>query len=233
MNRHSLFFLLLFLIPLSFLQKVVGQQNDFQFWPSVELNLEVIKDLKIQVKEEARFRENCTQISRQINEIGLSYKINKFFKAALFYRMEADWKNPDDYVWRNGFFADATFRYEPGRFTLGYRLRLHSSKIELNEKQAQWFDGIRSRHKITAEYNIKGIPLSPYAEGELFSGMAGSHGSSLWAYRAWAGFKYTLNKTHEFDLKYGIDQELNVPDPLRAYIVALGYTLNLKMQSVK
>jgi hypothetical protein len=233
MNRYSRFSLLFLVLPVFFLQQTTGQQKDFQFWPSFTLNVEVVKNLKIQVEEELRLRENCTQMSRQINEIGVGYKINKYVRTALMYRIEADWINADTYRWRNGFYADIALKYEPGRFTLGYRLRLHSSKITLNEKQQQWFDGLLHRHKFTVEYNIKGSPLKPFAEGELFAVMAGSQGSSLLAYRAWAGLSYTLNKKHEFALKYGIDQELNIPDPLSSYIIALGYTLNLPMPSVK
>lgn len=233
MNRYTRFFLFLLLLPVNFLQQTACQQKDFQFWPSLALNVEVIKNLKIQVEEELRLRENATQMSRQINEIGVGYRINKYLRTSLMYRIEADWKNADTYIWRNGFYADMAFKYEPGRFTLGYRLRLHSSKISLNEKQQQWFNGFLNRHKFTVEYDIKGSPLHPFAEYELFAVLGGSQSSSLLAYRAWGGITYSLNKKHDFELKYGIDQELNVPDPLRSYIIALGYTLNLQMPSAK
>lgn len=233
MNRYTRFFLFFLLLTVNFLQQTAGQQKDFQFWPSFALNVEVIKNLKIQVEEELRLRENATQMSRQINEIGVGYRINTYLKTSLMYRIEADWKNADTYIWRNGFYADMALRYEPGRFALGYRLRLHSSKISLNEKQQQWFDGFLNRHKFTVAYDIKGSPLHPFAECELFAVLGGSQRSSLLAYRAWGGITYSLNKKHDFELKYGIDQELNVPDPLRSYIIALGYTLNLKMPSAK
>jgi len=231
MNKHSFCILFLLLLSVISFPKAMGQQNDFQCWPFLQLNLEVLKGLKVQVREEVRFRENSSLISRQINEIGLSYRINKYIKTALIYRIEADWKNPDEYGWRNGVYADVSLGYETGRFSIGYRLRMQSAKVDLNDKQDQWFNGLRNRHKVTVEYDIKGIPLVPFVEGEIFANLAGSNGSSLSAYRAWAGINYTLNKRHEIGLKYGIDQELNVPDPLRAYIIALGYTLNLQLPS--
>jgi len=233
MNRSPIFLLLIFFSVFASLNRAKAQQKDFQCWPSAQLNLEVIKNLKVQVEEEVRFRENCTQISRQLNNIGLSYRINKYVKAALTYRIEADWKNPDEYVWRNGIYGDLALRYEAGRFTLGYRLRVQSNKVEFNEKQDRWFNGVRNRHKVSLEYDIKGISLVPTIEGELFANLAGSKGSSLTSYRAWLGMSYNLSKKHEISLKYGIDQELNTVDPIRAYVIAIGYTLNLILPSVE
>ena len=233
MNRNLFIFILPFILTIVTFQQTHGQQNDFQFWPSVQLNLEVIKDLKLHVEEELRLHENISQFSRQISDIGMSYRLNKHVKAAVFYRIEADWKNADEYAWRNGIYGDVTFKYEPKRFSLGYRLRIQSSKVEMNEKQVYMLNGFRHRHKISAEYNIKGIPLSPFIEGELLIGNSSGKGSEILGYRSRIGVNYSLGKAHNIYIKYGIDQELNTPDPLRAYIIALGYSLNLRLKSIK
>jgi|WetSurSiteA1Bulk_404760.scaffolds.fasta_scaffold00327_6 hypothetical protein len=233
MKRNPFHILLIFILPVIALQSADGQQNDFQCWPSIQMNLEVIKNLKVQIEEEVRLQENCSQFGKQINDIGLSYRINKYLRTALYYRIEADWKNADDFVWRNGAYADVAFRYEPGRFTLGYRLRVQSSRIEMGNKEEQLFSRIRNRHKFTVEYDIKGIPIAPFAEGELFIDFGGPDGYSLSSYRAWAGVSYAINKQNELSLKYGIDQELNTPDPLRAFVIAVSYSVDLKLPSVK
>jgi hypothetical protein len=83
------------------------------------------------------------------------------------------------------------------------------------------------------EYDIKNSPLAPFAEGEIFLNLGGNRNSGVTAYRTWIGIKYSVDKRNEISLKYGIDQELNVPDPLRAYIVALGYSVDFKLNSSK
>ncbi|HJZ38829.1 MAG TPA: DUF2490 domain-containing protein [Bacteroidales bacterium] len=220
-------FLVFFIFP------VPAQQSDFQVWPSIQVGVEVLNDLKLQVEEEVRFHENSTMIERQINNMGISYRINKYVKTTLTYRIEADWKNADTYSWRQGLYADFTFRYEPGRFLLDYRVRFQSAKIDMNEKEEQLFDGLKNRHKVGVEYDIKNIPLVPFVEGEIFMNSGGNRYSGVTAYRTWFGMKYNLNKRHEVTLKYGIDQEVNVADPLRAYIVAIGYSADLKLKSLK
>ena len=229
MNRFLLYIFLSSFLTAIPLNPVNGQQKDFQFWPSVEVNVEVINKLKIHVEEEIRLHENSTQISRQLNDIGLSYRINKFLKAGIFYRLESDWKNADEHAWRNGLYSDLTSKFDVKRFTVGYRFRLQSSKVERNVEDSDLFDGFRHRHKLSVEYDIKGIPLVPFAETELFVDYTGTDRSGIAGYRSWIGLNYTLNKTHTFTLKYGIDQEINVSDPIRANIVALGYSLDFKL----
>jgi hypothetical protein len=233
MNRNTLFFILLFALPFIPFLQANGQQNDFQFWPSAQLNVEVLKDLKLHIEEELRLRENVSQFSRQINDIGVSYRFDKYVKAAVYYRHEANWKNDDDYTWRSGIYGDVSLRYEPKRFAFGYRLRIQSLKVERNDKQGYMFNGFRHRHKISAEYSIKGSPFSPYTEGEIFIDYSKRNGSLVSGYRTWVGVKYAPGKMHAIAIKYGIDQELNAPDPLRAYIVTVNYSLNLKLKSVK
>jgi hypothetical protein len=220
-------FLVLYLFPVS------AQQSDFQVWPSLQVAVEVLNNLKLQVEEEVRFHENSSLIEKQVNNLGISYRINKYVKTTLTYRFEADWKNADTYSWRQGLYADFTFRYEPGRFLLDYRIRFQSSKIDINDKEEKIFNGLRNRHKVGVEYDIKNIPLAPFAEGEIFLNSGGNRYSGITAYRTWFGIKYNINKQQEVSLKYGIDQEMNVTDPLRAFIVAIGYSADLKLGSLK
>ncbi len=71
------------------------------------------------LEEEVRFKENCTQMERQINDLGVSYKFNKYFRAALFYRIEANWKTPDDYRWKQGLYADIAVKTNDRAFYTG------------------------------------------------------------------------------------------------------------------
>jgi len=229
MRRLFYFILLSSLLAVLPLNQLNGQQNDFQFWPSVKVNLGLMKNLKIHAEQEVRLHENASRINRQVNDIGLSYRLNKYLKAGIFYRLEADWKNADDYAWRNGLYSDISFKYDVKRVSLGYRLRLQSSKVERNVEDAALFNGFRHRHKLSAEYDIKGIPLVPFIETEMFVDYAPGKKSEIVGNRSWIGLGYEVNKIHTFSLKYGIDQEINVSDPLRAYIVALGYSLDLSL----
>lgn len=182
------------------------------------------------LEEEVRLKENCTQMERQINDLGIGYKFNKFFRAALYYRIEANWKTYDDYRWKQGLYADAALKQTAGRFMFGYRLRMQSSRIELNSNEDKLFSNFVNRHKFTVAYNIQNKPLTPFIEDELFLNSV-SHQMEMVNNRTWIGITYSPGKIHEFSLKYGIDHERLVPDPLTSFIIAFNYTLNLKLQA--
>jgi len=224
-----LFSIILFLRTID----VQAQQNDFQAWPSVQVNIEVIDNLRLHLEEEVRFHENLSLVNRQINDMGVSYRFTKSLKAGIYYRLEADWKNADEYAWRNGIYSDISLRHDVKRFTLSYRLRVQSSRIERHDAESDFFNGFRHRHKISAEYDLKGIPLIPFVESELFIDYSRQDLSRIKGLRTWVGLDYKIKKIHTISIKYGIDQEINTSDPLRAYIIALGYSLDLKLNSGK
>lgn len=223
---HHVF--VLFILITGFFEQAFCQQQDFQIWQTAKVNAELTKDFRIIVEEELRFRENASMMDRQINDLGVSYRINKYLRTALFFRLEADWKNADVYVWRQGLYGELAFRIEPDRFTLSYRARIQSAKTEIYREEAILMGGFKHRHKISAEYNIKGLPLAPFAEGELFVACYTGKGSEISGIRAWAGMNYTPGKRHNLYLKYGTDRELSVADPLHTYALVIGYEYTLK-----
>jgi hypothetical protein len=226
-DQHRFWLLLLFLFWLPF--RTMSQQNDFQGWTSAQINCNLNSKLRLQAEEEFRLQENCSQPLKQIHDFGLSYRLHKRLRMTLVYRLQANWKNADTYVWQNGFYTDLTYKVDPGRFAVSYRLRLQSSEVQMKHAEETLFEEINSRHKVTIEYNIRGIPVAPFIEGELFLSPFKSQSFSVTDFRVWAGIAYQLNKLHEFTLRYGIDREVNTSDPLTAYVLALGYTLNLKL----
>jgi hypothetical protein len=224
MIRTILSFLLL--IPLPFLH---AQQKDFQFWPSAQVSVLVIDNLKFHFEEELRLIENATQAGRQINDLGFTYRFGKYLKTSLNYRFESKQINPGNYHWRQGFYADIALKYDIDRFTLGYRARFQSAKLELNREENYPFEGFKSRHKISFAYDIKGLPLAPFIEDEFFLSRLFGKDNELIAFRTWLGIMWLPGKIHEITLKYGIDKELHVADPITSYIMALQYTVNLSL----
>lgn len=230
MTKNTPVSLFLFILLLICIPAVKAQQKDFQIWPSANIDLDIKKNLKVMLEEEVRLKENCTQMEKQINDVGIGYKFNKYFRAALFYRIEANWKNYDDFSWKQGFYADLALKHTEGQFMLGYRLRLQSSRIEFNSNEDNLLSKIVNRHKFTLAYNIKNKPITPFIEEEVFLNSIG-HQLEMINNRTWFGITFTPGKKHEFTLKYGIDHERLVPDPLTSFILAVNYKLNLKLQA--
>jgi len=205
-----------------------AQQKDFQGWTSVQASLQMNKKLNINIEEEVRFRENLSQIDRQFNDLGIGYRFNKYLKTSVYYRVLTEWEYPGYNVWKQGLHGDIALRYSTGRVQFGYRARFMSSRINLKENNERIFGELMNRHKLSVDYDIKGLPLEPFIEGELFFVLQNGR-NDLSNCRGWAGLKYSPGNTHEFRLKYGFDKEMMDKDPLTLYILSFSYSLNLKL----
>jgi hypothetical protein len=219
--------LLLSLICLTILPVVRAQQNDFQSWPSAGLNINLPGKFRATLEEEVRLKENCTQLDRQSNSLGIGYRFNKFVRTAVYYRLEAKQDHPGMYTWRHGVYADLSLKYTAGAFSFDYRTRLQSARVEFNPQGDRLDSRFTHRHKAGCTYELENLPVDLSVEGELF--YKTGKGYPMSAYRVWAGIAWKPGKQHEFSLKYGIDREVYEPDPLTAYIIALDYTYNIKL----
>lgn len=217
---------LLFVLLIGSMLPAYPQQSDFQFWPQVQFGYNLSGKFKLSLEEEVRLRENAGQLKKELTDLGLTYKVSKFFRLSLNYRIELTSRNPGDYSWRNGIYADITLRKGFNRFQADYRIRFQSPKVEAVSEVASLNQWLKNRHKISLEYDIKGIPLTPEIEAELFIPFEKQQALMIDEYRLWAKLSYALNKKNEIGIKYGIQQEVNVKDPLRAYILGISYSLD-------
>lgn len=207
--------------------QVHAQQSDFQFWPQVQIGCSLSDRFKLSLEEQVRFRENVSQVKKELTDVGITFKINKALRIGVSYRLELAYKNRDESAWRNGLFGDILFRQKLDRFQFDYRCRFQSAKIESLSEVSSLNQWMINRHKASFQYDIKGIPLIPFIEAEIFVPFSKEDPLMIDEYRLWAGLAYGLNKRNEISLKFGIQQEVNVADPLRAYILGLGYSLDL------
>jgi hypothetical protein len=137
-----------------------AQQSDFQFWPQVLIGYNLSDRFKLSLEEEVRFRENVSQVKKELTDLGITYKINKALKIGVTYRLELTFKNPDESAWRSGLYSDIMFRQKIRRFQFDYRLRFQSPRIESVSEVSSLDQWLINRHKASLQYNIKGIPLS-------------------------------------------------------------------------
>ena len=204
-----------------------AQQSDFQFWPQVQVGYNLSDRFKLSLDEEVRFRENASQVRKELTDLGITCKMNKALRFGISYRLELTFKNPDESAWRNGLYVDIMFRQKMQRFQFDYRCRFQSPKIEAISEVPSLDQWLINRHKASLQYNIKGTPLTPEIEAEIFVPFSKQEALMIDGYRLWTGLAYSLNKRNEISLKFGIEQEVNVPDPLRAYILGVGYSLDI------
>lgn len=88
---------------------------------------------------------------------------------------------------------------------------------ETDQKAVKAKDKMLLRSKFGIEYNVKGIPLNPFATAEYITG---SQHTERWKFTAGADYKYL--KKHKFSLFYRFQKESDDDEP-NGHIVGLGY----------
>ncbi|MBR7027896.1 MAG: DUF2490 domain-containing protein [Bacteroidaceae bacterium] len=81
------------------------------------------------------------------------------------------------------------------------------------------------RSRLQVSYNIKGIPLEPYASFELSNNLR--EGFSIEKRRWVVGLEYTINKCHSFDLSYIYSNGSDDDEEGNLHVISLGYTIHL------
>lgn len=81
------------------------------------------------------------------------------------------------------------------------------------------------RSRLQVSYNIKGIPLEPYASFELSNNLC--KGFSIEKRRWVVGLEYTINKRHSFDLSYIYSNGSDDDEEGNLHVISLGYTIHL------
>jgi hypothetical protein len=82
-------------------------------------------------------------------------------------------------------------------------------------------DKLVLRSKFTVKYNVKGIPLNPYANVDYGVGL--NHTANKW--KLSVGSEYKINKVHELNLFYRYSSEDDDDDP-NGHLIGVGYKFN-------
>lgn len=91
---------------------------------------------------------------------------------------------------------------------------------ELDKKSVDPKDRFVLRSKLTVEYNVKGIPLNPFASVDYGCGL--NYTANKWKYSV--GADYTINKQHKFTLYYRFQTEDDDDEP-NGHMLGMGYKI--------
>lgn len=149
--------------------------------------------------------------------IGFRYRFNKHVRLMLENRYNMRGPSGTN-SFRNDVQLDLTTKM--GRFGLGYRLTGQHEYIEA----LQFRDILRNRAELN--YNVKGLPLTPYAAAESFN-VLHYKGNLLIGMRYTLGAQWNLGKGRSIDAGVRHDREINLYDPLQRWIFAFSFDMDL------
>lgn len=93
---------------------------------------------------------------------------------------------------------------------------------DIDRKSIDAKDRFVLRSKFTVEYNVKGLPLNPFASVDYGYGL--NYTANKWKYSI--GADYSINKKHKFTLFYRFQTE-NDDDEPNGHMLGIGYKIKL------
>lgn len=214
---------------------LMAQNADFGIWSGAEVSKKFTNGLKLNIEEEFRLRNDLRTMDKFETSIGLEYGLTSFLNAGVSYSLINYFHPRDDFHEHNFFETRHRFNvYGEGEYTLGrfdltlreriqgtYRVLDSLSTAKINPKYVL-------RSKLGLTYNIKGLPLEPFAFLEFFNALdRGSNALEFKSYRWSTGLKYTFNKKVSVKLGYLFTSDVDSDEADRSNVltIGLGYKL--------
>jgi len=219
----------LLLVFLTFLGagELIGQQKDFQSWYELELNAGLKNGIDLCLEAEQRFENNSMQYDRSLVTLEAVYDLTGWFNAEIgvrgLLRMNRERRLQPQYR----IHTDATFSQSISGLDCSLRTRLQYGFDELDLLEDEGDNKLVNRNKLRIDYHIFGTRLEIMAYVESFHLLNGSPLRPFKKMRYSAGIQYMVNFRSDISLRYILEDEFNVPDPLQCHILVAGFSYDL------
>lgn len=214
------------------LQLFAQVENDAGMWSTFTLQKKINKKISVVIDQELRLRENFQRVNLFYTNIGIDYKINKFFKLSPSYRAIQKMRFNNTLSYRHRLSLDATLKKKFNNIIFAERVRyqievqdfLTSTKGKLPEQFL--------RFKTDVKYDLNS-KITPFVSFELRYQLRSWRGNDMiynngfHRVRNIIGADYQLNNKHSFTVYYLIQNEFNIANLENIYILGLAYTLSL------
>ena len=206
---------------------LLAQNSDRGLWTSLDVEKKLSKKWELGAGAEYRWKDNISATDQIRGSLDISRKMGKYVKLGAGYVLIADKKvKRDIFEYRNRFFMQATGSYKYARFTASWRTRMQLTLMETDAPRGDIFEDDYKwvwRNRFGLKYDIKGLPLTPYANIELFHHFFSGSDPGYFKNRFSIGAEYKINKRHSLEVGYKLDTEIDVKKKYKNNVVKIGY----------
>jgi len=206
---------------------LVGQQQDFQSWWELNLDKGLSNGVDLSGEVEQRFRNNSLQYDRTMVTVAGDYDIKDYLNLAAGARALLSSDRELVLNTRYRLHMDVTGRYPLSRFDLSLRIRLQYGFNDLFLQESSASNNLINRYRVKASYKIFGTKLGWFASIEGWHPYTDLPNRLFNNIRYSAGAAYALNFRSELGIRYILEDEFNVENPLQSHILVFSYSHNL------
>ncbi len=200
-------------------------QHEGMVWTEVGVSGKVVKRLNASLEINSRF--GASGLETFFPQLGLKYKVKKWFRPSVEYRYVLDKDRYDNMLSGHRLNFNANFEKSKKRFDFGARLRyqyafnrfVNSGNLDLDLDQA-W------RLKGGVKYDINNSIFTPLFSAELFYNPQFGPDQGFSKIRIAAGTSFELDGPHKISVKYQMDKRFEFGRDVRHVLsISYGYKL--------
>ncbi len=220
-KRAALWWLTCFLWLLA--PELQGQQRDFQSWWELELRKDLRGGFDIAGELEQRFRNNSLQYDRTLVTITGGYGVNRYLDLNMGVRGVAVMSRELQMQSKFRVHADATGSVMLGGIDLSLRTRFQYGFDDVLEVGYFRLNTLVNRNRLKAAFHLFGTRFDLFAYAETWHLLNDVPSRLTYKLRLSGGVEYALNFVSGLTLRYILEDEFNVRNPLQSHILIVGY----------
>jgi hypothetical protein len=204
-----------------------AQNDDFQLWSGVGLDISITKKISFEIEEEIRLKDNAAEVDMYFTDAGISYNFWNNFKLAANYRYIRKYEPEGFYSNMHKYYIDLEYENNIRRWEYSIRTRYQSRYKNINSSEQGFIPENHCRNKISFAYDIYRSPLKPEIGCEIYYQLNNPDGNKIDKLRVAPELNYSINRANRIKIYYMIEKEYSVKNPATNYILGIGYTYRL------
>jgi hypothetical protein len=225
-------FIIAFVFLLSTTNCFSQVENDAGLWTTFTIQKKITKKISVVADQEFRLRENFQRINLFYTNLGVDYKLNKYFKLSPSYRAIQKIRLDNTVSHRHRLSMDATIKKKFNKITLAERVRYQIEVQDYLTSRKGHLPEQFLRFKTDVKYDFVS-KITPFISCELryqirsWRGNDMFYNNSFHRIRNIVGVDYEFNNKNSLTLYYLIQNEFNINNLENIYIIGIAYTLSL------
>lgn len=206
-------------------QQSFAQNDDLGMAANVEVSKKIFRGLDASIEEEFRLRDNMSETDRFSTALGLSYKLNPYFKFGGAYNL-INYNHPKkSWEVRHRYYLFIQGSYSFSRFNVSLRERFQSTYREgVTETSTRANPKKYLRSKISVSYNIRKSKFEPFTSCEFYNTLNDKTNNRMDRISYILGSKYKLNKRNSLEFYYRYINFNEDDDAQNKHIIGVGYS---------
>jgi len=204
---------------------VSAQESAFGNWTSIAVEKDISDHWNIELETGNRLKDNLNQRDKTYVDAGLNWSLS-FFKAGASYQLANEQKETK-ISYSHRISALTQLKKTVNRFDMSYRAKLQFDYKDVQSSPTGHIPSTYLRNRFKTAYDVKGIPLDPFMSYEFFWRQNSYTDTQIEKERFTMGVDYRFNKHHSVELSYILNQQKNVSNPQKAYVVSINYNIKI------